>query len=288
MNQDRARALTAVMLSILAHASAATLGNFQLDKAGSDVGTLSVTVAGYTNHAALQSPQDVKTESVTRSEGTSPSKLDIEPSTDPIAAKTAIRTEDTPEQEQTEELPTTKQVKKPKQLAEEIAKPVTELAEKAQPRKRVERKTNPSTSSNEANMNSAASKSQTEAASDDGQESNMASINQTGSTGSTAAVGIDAPIKPDVTAIPLYHLIPKPPYPSRSRDHGEAGTVIIAILVSADGSVADAHVATSSGYPLLDGSALSTVKAKWRFKPATNNGKPVASWVRAPINFSIY
>ena len=95
------------------------------------------------------------------------------------------------------------------------------------------------------------------------------------------------PTKRDVTAMPLYHLIPKPAYPSRSRDLGEEGQVIIAVLVSEDGGVLEAYVSESSGYPLLDGSALAAVTEKWRFKPGMRSGKAVPSWVRVPIIFSI-
>jgi len=92
---------------------------------------------------------------------------------------------------------------------------------------------------------------------------------------------------PVVSAIPLYHLNPKPHYPERSRDLGEEGTVIIAIKVSVDGDVARAYVSKTSGYALLDGSALSTVRSQWRFRPATRAGKPVESWVRVPVRFNI-
>jgi len=96
-----------------------------------------------------------------------------------------------------------------------------------------------------------------------------------------------APVHPDVTAVPLYHLIPKPAYPSRSRDLGEEGLVIVAVLVGKDGSVLEAHVSKSSGFPLLDGSALAVVTKKWRFRPGMKHGDAVPSWVRVPIKFSI-
>ena len=108
-----------------------------------------------------------------------------------------------------------------------------------------------------------------------------------GSSHATSTARIPIPAKPDVTAVPLYHLIPKPAYPSRSRDLGEEGRVIIAVLVSEDGSVLEAYISESSGYALLDGSALATVTERWRFKPGKIGGKAVASWVRVPIKFSI-
>ena len=92
---------------------------------------------------------------------------------------------------------------------------------------------------------------------------------------------------PDVRAVPLYYRIPKPTYPSRSRDLGEEGLVIIAVLVGKDGSVLEAYVSESSGYSLLDGSALATVREQWRFRPGTLRGEAIPSWVRVPINFNI-
>jgi len=271
MNLDRVQAPTAIVLSMLAHASVAMLGGFELGKAESMASSLSVSVAGYANAAAPQSPQDVPSESVDGSESTHGSVSDVEPSTEPVIPEVAAAA---------------KPVKKTGQPVESTARPVAPLAKKALS-KPVEGKSTPAASFVEVKKKPAASKPQPSAPSNEAQEIHTASIYQADPTGGAAAKGIVAAIKPEMTAIPLYHLIPKPPYPSRSRDLGEAGTVIIAILVAADGRVADAYVSESSGYPLLDGSALSTVTTTWRFKPATHLGKPVASWVRAPINFNI-
>lgn len=105
--------------------------------------------------------------------------------------------------------------------------------------------------------------------------------------GLTRKKKITVPVKTETVATPLYHLIPKPHYPSRSRDLGEEGTVIIVILVGTDGKVKEARLSKSSGFTLLDGSALATVREKWQFKPGTRNGKPIESRVRVPIKFSI-
>ncbi len=68
---------------------------------------------------------------------------------------------------------------------------------------------------------------------------------------------------------------------------GEEGTVIIAIKVAADGRVIEAYISKTSGYTLLDGSALSTVTSQWHFKPARRAGKPIEAWVKVPIMFNI-
>ncbi len=93
--------------------------------------------------------------------------------------------------------------------------------------------------------------------------------------------------KQEADVLPELVYAPKPPYPARSRDLGEEGTVIIAILVGEDGKVRDSRVATSSGHPLLDGSALATVRQKWRFRPGRSAGEPVERWVRVPVEFRI-
>ena len=57
----------------------------------------------------------------------------------------------------------------------------------------------------------------------------------------------------------------KPAYPLISRRHGEEGTATIYVRVSSDGTVIEASVYKSSGYDLLDESALKAVK-QWVFK----------------------
>lgn len=78
----------------------------------------------------------------------------------------------------------------------------------------------------------------------------------------------------------------KPPYPRLSRQNEEQGTVELRILVKADGSAGAVEIASSSGYPLLDESARSTVQT-WRFNPATVDGKAVAEWYRVSIPFKL-
>ncbi len=107
------------------------------------------------------------------------------------------------------------------------------------------------------------------------------------STGKMSEKGLVKTNIPMVSAIPLYHLINKPIYPERSRDLGEEGTVIITIKVSKKGNVIKAYISKTSGYTLLDGSALLSVKSQWHFRPARQKGKSVESWIRVPIKFSI-
>jgi protein TonB len=68
-----------------------------------------------------------------------------------------------------------------------------------------------------------------------------------------------------------------------ARRMGIQGVVVLRVHVRADGSVAMAELAQSSGSQLLDDAALKTVREQWRFLPARLDGTPVESWVEVPI-----
>ncbi len=79
----------------------------------------------------------------------------------------------------------------------------------------------------------------------------------------------------------------KPVYPLLSRKQEEQGTVQLHILVKADGKAGEVRVRQSSGYPLLDESALNAVR-NWRFHPASVNNKPVSEWYQLAIPFKLH
>ncbi|RIK98608.1 MAG: energy transducer TonB [Burkholderiales bacterium] len=68
-----------------------------------------------------------------------------------------------------------------------------------------------------------------------------------------------------------------PPYPGAARRMGDQGEVRLDVHVGADGTVLDVRLRQSSGSPLLDRTAIETVR-RWRFDPATVDGRPVAAW----------
>lgn len=78
----------------------------------------------------------------------------------------------------------------------------------------------------------------------------------------------------------------KPEYPRMSRQLEEQGTVLLRVLVRADGTAGAVEIRTSSGFPLLDQSARNAVQT-WRFHPATQDGKPVDEWFLIPIPFKL-
>ena len=59
----------------------------------------------------------------------------------------------------------------------------------------------------------------------------------------------------------------------------------IRVTVAVDGSVERLELADGSGNRDLDRAALETVR-RWRFQPATRNGRPVSAEVVVPIVFN--
>jgi protein TonB len=77
---------------------------------------------------------------------------------------------------------------------------------------------------------------------------------------------------------------PKPIYPRLSERRNEQGTVILHVLVAADGRVRDVSVKSSSGFERLDQAAREAVQ-EWTFVPGKRNGAAVEMVVDVPIRF---
>lgn len=77
---------------------------------------------------------------------------------------------------------------------------------------------------------------------------------------------------------------PAPVYPALSQRRGEAGRVIVRVLIDVAGLPRQLQVQESSGFARLDSSALTAVRAT-RFKPYTESGVPQPVWVLVPIVF---
>ncbi len=77
-----------------------------------------------------------------------------------------------------------------------------------------------------------------------------------------------------------------PPYPAQARQQGIEGVVVLRLTVTEKGRAADVTVARSSGYSALDQAALEHVK-RARFKPALQNGRPVAMTITFKVRFRL-
>jgi protein TonB len=87
-------------------------------------------------------------------------------------------------------------------------------------------------------------------------------------------------------ARPLYRSNPPPKYPVLARRRGFQGNVLLEVLVGPIGNVIDLRVLSSSGHPVLDRAAKSSVK-NWTFVPGMRGQEKVEMWVRVPIRFEL-
>ncbi len=98
--------------------------------------------------------------------------------------------------------------------------------------------------------------------------------------GGVDAVAVTGNIVPPVK---IFH--PQPQYTEDARRARIQGVVILEATINREGEVVDIRVL--KGLPMgLDQSAVETTRT-WRFKPATENGKPVAVFFNLLVNFSL-
>jgi protein TonB len=88
---------------------------------------------------------------------------------------------------------------------------------------------------------------------------------------------------PVVTAAAPLQTAP-PEYPRSSRCAGEEGSVLCQLSISEAGLVTAVVVLESSGHERLDEAAQATLRT-WRFRPKTEDGRPVASLLEHRITF---
>jgi TonB family protein len=84
--------------------------------------------------------------------------------------------------------------------------------------------------------------------------------------------------------IPIYK--PEPAYSEEARKAKYQGTVVLWIVVDAQGNVTDPRVVRPLGLG-LDEKALETVRT-WKFKPALRNGTPVPVRVIVEVSFRLF
>ncbi len=85
---------------------------------------------------------------------------------------------------------------------------------------------------------------------------------------------------------PRATYMPSAEYSDKARKKKIQGTVLLQIVITAEGTVRDAKVTTSLE-PSLDKQALLSVKS-WKFQPAMKDGVPVAVQLAAQVSFHLY
>ena len=87
---------------------------------------------------------------------------------------------------------------------------------------------------------------------------------------------VKAPVK-------MFH--PPPVYPEIARKARIQGVVVVRAVIETDGTVSQTEI--RKGLPLgLDHAARDAIR-RWRFKPATLNGKPVKVFYHLTVNFTL-
>ncbi|QOW20614.1 TonB family protein [Lysobacter ciconiae] len=99
-----------------------------------------------------------------------------------------------------------------------------------------------------------------------------------------APVYAPASNSPIVPPVPLAGQTPAPRYPARANRRGESGTVMVEAMIGADGVPTAVRVARRSGSNDLDRAAVEAVR-RWRFQPATQDGRPTTGVVNVPVSF---
>lgn len=116
-------------------------------------------------------------------------------------------------------------------------------------------------------------------------------INKTTSVARTAkAVSLPVPQPKVATPLPIFpprisfRVLPN--YPATALEQGLEGTTILSIYVGMAGDPEKIEIKSSSSVSELDQSALTAV-SQWKFEPASQSGKAIASWFELPVRFKI-
>lgn len=93
-----------------------------------------------------------------------------------------------------------------------------------------------------------------------------------------------ATVAPPMVESVEYVRAPPPVYPKKSQDKREHGTVVLRVLVDAQGRPAQIQIEQSSGFERLDNAAREAVE-KFLFRPYEVNGVAQPAQVLIPIGF---
>lgn len=207
---------------------------------------------------------------------TEPKKV-VDPSAVPAKAAETAKTEQakSTQAKPKQAKPVLKKEPAPKKIAPKIPE------EKA-PKKTVKKTARKSTDNTEQHNPVAASTGKTAA--------NLSATTQSASgapnTASRAAPASTAQARGS-NSKPRFRVPPSAPeYPKASRMRRQEGTVLLEVKLGTQGEQLQVVLLKSSGFPLLDRSALKAVKG-WQFLPQEINGQGVSHVVRIPVRFEL-
>lgn len=95
------------------------------------------------------------------------------------------------------------------------------------------------------------------------------------------------PVKHAPVIVPVSVAIrTRPDFPIQAIREAHQGTVVVLVLVDANGKVGQAWIRKSSGYRELDRAALVCVR-QWQFRPRMVDGTPVVGYAAVPLHFGL-
>ncbi len=96
----------------------------------------------------------------------------------------------------------------------------------------------------------------------------------------------DVPIRIGGEVVPPEPISrPQPLYPDIARKARVTGVVIVEAIIDKQGNVTDARVLR--GLPMGLSEAATNAILRWKYRPATLNGRPVAVYLTVTVNFTL-
>lgn len=93
-----------------------------------------------------------------------------------------------------------------------------------------------------------------------------------------------APVEPTRTPASALHIV-SPKYPAKAFSRKVRGSVKVRFTIKPDGHTADIRIVSSTPSDIFDDATRQAVR-QWRFRPATENGKPVATTLTQQLVFN--
>jgi len=112
-----------------------------------------------------------------------------------------------------------------------------------------------------------------------------------GAAGGTGPVVVDPPKPPPPVIVapgidPRYADLLQPTYPAEERRAGREGRVVVRVLVGTDGRV-DEIERVSAASEAFWRATEEQARRRWRFRPGTRDGVPVAAWRTMALTFRL-
>jgi TonB family protein len=106
-----------------------------------------------------------------------------------------------------------------------------------------------------------------------------------GLEGTADAASLPPPHQTTAAVATTSHAVSPGDYPADSIRFHESGVVTITYVVREAGSIGSCSILVTSGNPRIDNAACAMVRKKWKYRPATEDGKPVSAQYIARIAF---